>query len=232
MKNIQIQKFEFKELSNDSQVNTEEVIESGNDAVQLQEDPNDIYGDHNILNEIGQSNDDYEQKVKNTVKLTQEELDSIIVQAKQDAVNEYVLSQPVVEEKDIINDHSKIITILEDIQQRFEIEIGNLLENMLKLSYAIAAKVIDTQLMSLSQEKFTSLVLKKIHDMHFSESVRIEVRDESLAKSFREAGIEVSVNNDMLAADYKILWCNGFLEKNSANIAAEIEKILIDEIKK
>ena len=53
-----------------------------------------------------------------------------------------------------------------------------------------------------------------------------------VAEMLKENGIEVSVNNDMLAGDYKIIWCNGFLERNATEVASQIEGILTEQINK
>ncbi len=235
MTNIQIKKFEFQDLSSTNKNHGKSIIGDITpeaEDTKLHEDIDTSYADHNILNEIGQNvPNDHNKVSKNTIKMTQEELDTFIAKAQKDAIDQYVASQPVVENNDQ-EATTLLFPILENIKNRFEAEVENLLEKILKLVYVVAAKVIDIELIKISQEDFIRLISQKMKAMQFYETVKIEVKDVALAEALANSGIEVSVNNDMLANDYKIIWCNGFLERNSSEIAAQIEETLIDQLRK
>ena len=192
----------------------------------------ETFADQNSLEEVGQSLDPLHQV--NFIKITQEELDKLIAQTKEDAVNQYIADQPVVEEEER-NDYQlleRIADLVEEIKDRVTVELDGLLEKLLELSYTIAGKVIDIELMSISKDDFVNLISHRIKNLNFHQDMKVEVKDEVLAEALKLHNIEVSVNSDMLAVDYKIVWCNGFFERKASDIATEIEGILIDQIKK
>ena len=107
-----------------------------------------------------------------------------------------------------------------------------MLDKIVQLSYAIANKVIDLSSLQIPKHEFVKIIKKRIEELDFQPAFSLEVSDEDIASILRQNGIEVSINNDMLVGDYKIIWCNGFLERNTSEISAKVEEILIDQINK
>ncbi len=193
------------------------------------------FAEQNIMSEIGyniQSNKEIE-KVENIniIKLSKDELDILIAKAKSDGINDYIANlQPTNNNQD--NALERINEIIVGIKERFEIEFDGLLDKIVQLSYAIANKVIDLSSLQIPKHEFVKIIKKRIEELDFQPAFSLEVSDEDIASILRQNGIEVSINNDMLVGDYKIIWCNGFLERNTSEISAKVEEILIDQINK
>ena len=191
------------------------------------------FAEQNIMSEIGyniQSNKEIE-KVENIniIKLSKDELDILIAKAKSDGINDYIANlQPTNNNQD--NALERINEIIVGIKERFEIEFDGLLDKIVQLSYAIANKVIDLSSLQIPKHEFVKIIKKRIEELDFQPAFSLEVSDEDIASILRQNGIEVSINNDMLVGDYKIIWCNGFLERNTSEISAKVEEILIDQI--
>jgi hypothetical protein len=95
------------------------------------------------------------------------------------------------------------------------------------LSLAIAGKIIE----KLDSDYLAKQIKIKLQDLGFKETVKIEVPTDDIAEKLSGLGIEISVNNAMLSGDYKIIWCNGFLERNTKEITQAIEEIMLQNKK-
>ncbi len=232
-----ITRFEFPELRVNGSLAVEEkegivaddaILE---DKLPLSHD----FAEQNIMSEIGyniQSNKEVE-KVENIniIKLSKDELDILIAKAKSDGINDYIANlQPTTDDQE--NALERINEIIVGIKERFEIEFDGLLDKIVQLAYAIANKVIDLSSLQIPKHEFVKIIKKRIEELDFQPAFSLEVSDEDIASILRQNGIEVSINNDMLVGDYKIIWCNGFLERNTSEISAKVEEILIDQINK
>jgi hypothetical protein len=228
----EIKKFEFCDLSiKESPEHEKEIVIPEVNDIHTDE-ALEAFADQNSLEEVGQTLEPLEEI--RFMKITKEELDDTIAKAKETAIAEYIGSQPVLIEE--VQDDSilldKISSLVTEIKNRVDIEFEVILERFLQLSYVIAAKVIDIQLMNISQDNYISLIRNKIQELGFHGGIQIEVKDEKLAHALTANGIEVLINDDMLAVDYKIVWCNGFLERKTSDIISQIEEILIEQIRK
>lgn len=226
----EIRRFEFPELA--KKIEEKEIIEETEVVEDVAiEEISQSFADENSLEEVGQQLEPLREA--NLIKLTEEELEEKIANAKSDAIANYIASQPqVVEEPDNSVILEKISVTINEIRDSIRSELDNILEKFLELSYEIAAKVIDIQLMTIPKDSFIALLSNKIKSMKFHEGIRVEVKDQGVAEALSSNGVEVSVNNDMIGLDYKIVWCNGFLERKASDVISQIEGILIDEIKK
>lgn len=230
MESVKITRFEFQDLTKKHEEKVEIVEEINETQPETIAEPVNDFADQNVMSEMGHEvNPHKEIENPNLLKFTKDEIDAMLDKARSDAVNEYAAS--LVEEKkdDIIDTVHKTIA---DIKERVEIELDGLVEKTFSLAYAIAGKVIDTKLMKISKEEFVEMLKKRLNDLNFQSSFSLEVGSQEVADMLKENGIEVSVNNDMLAGDYKIIWCNGFLERNATEVASQIEGILIEQINK
>lgn len=225
-KQIIIRKFDFPELS----VKVEELIEAPQEEVVVTQEKYELeeFADHNALNETGHTVIEEENITPpNLITMTQDELNDLIAQNKEIAVKEYIaMPKPSEDEKlQQIND------LILEIKNRLNTEMNDVLEQILNLSYAIAEKVIGKNLITMSNDHFVDLIHSKLNELHAVSNVSIQVSNEEVAELLRKNGIEVSVNGDMLPMDYKIIWCNGFLERNTGDVASQIEKILMNQMK-
>jgi hypothetical protein len=230
MESVKITRFEFQDLTKKHEEKVEVVEEINETQPETVAETVNDFADQNIMSEMGHEvNPHKELENPNLLKFTKDEIDEMLDKARTDAVNEYAAS--LVEEKkdDIIESTQKTIA---EIKERVEIELDGLVEKTLSLSYAIAGKVIDTKLMKISKEEFVEMLKRRLNDLNFQSSFSLEVGSQEVAEMLKENGIEVSVNNDMLAGDYKIIWCNGFLERNATEVASQIEGILTEQINK
>ncbi len=226
----EIKKFEFIEFSTGVIPEIEEAVLVNTIEQAEAEVISETFADQNTLEELGQPL----VKEINFIRITQEELDENIAKAKDEAIAAYIQEQAEVIE-DNRDDEAlleEIANIVKEIRDRVNIEFEDILEKLLQLSFTIASKVIDIQLMNLKQKDCIDIIKSKISELDFHSGIRVEVRDEALAQALSSNGIEVSINSDMLLTDYKIVWCNGFFERKATEITAHIEEILIDQIKK
>ncbi len=232
MESVKIKRFEFQDLTrkHEEQVEIIEEINEIQPETTITEPVND-FADQNIMSEMGHEvNPHKELENPNLLKFTKEEIESMLEKTKIDAVNEYTENLKEEEKQDdIIGSTQKTIV---EIKERVDIELDGLVEKTLSLAYAIAGKVIDAHLMKISKEEFVEMLKRRLNDLNFQSSFSLEVGSQEVAEMLKENGIEVSVNNDMLAGDYKIIWCNGFLERNATEVASQIEGILIEQINK
>ena len=226
----EIKKFEFVELPIKITKAIEVEIPVSNIAEVDKEVILETFADENILEELVPPLEAITER--SFIKITQEELDESIAKAKDEAIADYIMTQSEISDSNDIVVLGKIADLVKEIKDRVDIEFEDILDKLLQLSFAIAAKVIDIQLMNLSQKTCIDLIKSKIVELDFHNGIKVEVKDEALAQALATNGIEVSINGDMLAIDYKIVWCNGFLERKASDIAAHIEEILIDQIKK
>jgi hypothetical protein len=228
-----IARFEFHDFINKGEAFIEEKDEVVVQTEPLQEDTtitND-FAEQNAMSEIGynmQPNKDIENI--NLIKITKDELDALIEKAKSDAVNDYINN--LNEQVQVVDTESQTQKILVDIKERVELELDGLLDKIVNLMHSIAVKMFNLQSIALPSQIFVENIKKRITALDFKSTFALEVASEDIALLLRQNGIEVSVNNDMLVGDYKIVWCNGFLEHNTAEISTKIEKILIDQINK
>lgn len=222
----EIKKFEFVELP----IGVISEVEQKN--IDETEVITETFADQNSLEEVGQTLEVI--KEINFIKITQEELDESIAKAKDEAIANYIKeqSQIVQDNRDEQALLVRIADLVKEISDRINIEFESILEKLLELSFTIASKVIDIHLKHLINEDSINLIKSKIAELDFHSGIRVEVKDEALAQALSSDGIEVSINNDMLPIDYKIVWCNGFFERKASDITAHIEEILIDQIKK
>ena len=228
----EIKRFEFTELAKKTEEEEIKVVEESEAPEETIEQVSQSFADENSLEEVGQQLEPLREV--NLIKLTEDELEEKIANAKAEAISDYIASQPhvVVEEPDNSAILERIAATTSEIRDSMRSELDSILEKFLELSYEIAAKVIDIQLMTISKDKFIALLSNQIKNMKFHEGIRVEVKDEAVAEALASNGIEVSVKNDMIGLDYKIVWCNGFLERRASDIISEIEGILIDQMKK
>lgn len=232
MEPVKIKRFEFQDLTrkHEEQVEIIEEINEIQPETIITEPVND-FADQNIMSEMGHdANQHKEIENPNLLKFTKEEIEIMLEKAKIDAVNEYIENLKEEEKQDdVIESTQKTIA---EIKERVDIELDGLVEKTLSLAYAIAGKVIDAHLMKISNDDFVEMLKRHLKDLNFNSSFSLEVKSPEVAEMLRQNGIEVSVNNDMLAGDYKIIWCNGFLERNATEVASQIEGILIEQINK
>lgn len=231
----EIRKFELPELSLRQESNVfQETVEIPENIEKQEKYENSIsFADHNAINEVGNIIPD-EPINPNLITITKDELTFLIEQGKKSALDDYIASiQDVKKEND--NQQNKEIEnihrIAREIKDRFEIEIEDVFSRILILAYSIASKIMNVSLMSISEQEFLKLIQSRIKDLNFNSNVAVEVKNESVAAILRQNGIEVSVNDDMLSMDYKIVWCNGFFERNAEDIANQIENILMNHKK-
>jgi len=221
----EIKKFEFLDFSGKEVIQEERDLEVQIDHINTEKVLEEFI-DQNSLEDIGQTLEPL-QDIK-LISITQEEFDRIILEKETQAITSYIDSK-----SSIIEDmnNGKIVTLIEEIKNRIDIELDGILERVLQLSYSIATKVINISLMNIPEENFVVIIKKKIESLGFNNGIRVEVKDQQIAEILKTNGIEVSINSDMLEVDYKIIWCNGFLEKKAIDITSEIEGILIENIK-
>ncbi len=227
-------RFEFHDFLNKEQhivveEQNETLIEEENlkDQVAVSDD----FAEQNMMSEIGynmQANKDVENI--NLIKITKDELDVLIENAKSDSVNNYIAN--LKEQGPSIDDANKTQKIISDIKERVELELDGLLDKIVNLIHSIAVKMFNLQSVQIPHLMFVENIKKRIEALEFQSTFSLEVGNEDIALLLRQNSIEVSVNNDMLIGDYKIIWCNGFLEHSTAEISTKIEKILIDQINK
>ena len=229
----EIKKFEFIDFSQ------KEVTQQENAEIKVNHIPIDItieqsleeFIDQNSLEDIGQPLAPMQEL--NLIHITQEEFDQIIADREEKAIANYIKNQTPIT-NDINNNDiflNKISQLVEEIKNRVDIELEGLLDTVLQLSYNIAAKVIDIHLMNIKEKDFIELIKQKIESLGFNNSIKVELNNEQIAEVLKINGIEVSINNDMLEFDYKIVWCNGFMQKKSSDIISQIEEILIKNTK-
>jgi hypothetical protein len=230
MKNIK--KFEFPELAKKTEEEEIKVVEESESTEEVIEEVSQSFADENSLEEVGQQLEPLREV--NLIKLTEEELEEKIANAKAEAVSDYIESQAHIVAEETKNSLllEEILATTSEIRDSVRSELNNILEKFLELSYEIAAKVIDIQLMTIPKDNFITLLSNEMKNMKFHEGIRVEVKDEAVAEVLASNGVEVSVKNDMIGLDYKIVWCNGFLERKASDIISEIEGILIDQMKK
>lgn len=228
MNGAKITRFEFPNLEKDyHQVIIEEVTEVQHDHEELEPEKPDFI-EQNVLSEIGHNPQQKEQENENLVTISREELEQMRQMIAQARV-------PVVEEKHPESEPRQLQVIqaqIAEIRTRVDVELEGLVGRIIDLSHAIATKLVDGQTALLQKEGFASIITKKLEELDFHSDFSITVKDEEVAEILRQNGIAVSVNNDMLPGDYKVVWCNGFLERNTAEIAAQIEEIFNHQIKK
>jgi hypothetical protein len=228
----EIKKFEFPDLLKKTSEEEVVVAEENHVTEDVPQEDSQSFADENSLEEVGQQLEPLRDIY--LIKLTEEELEEKISIARETAISDYIASQANIaaQEEKIALLTERIAATVSEIRDTVRMELENIIEKLLELSYAIAAKVIDIELMSISQDKFIALIKRELKSMDFYQGVKIEVKDQAVADVLERDGFEVSVNNDMIGLDYKIVWCNGFLERNTSEVASQIEGILIDEIKK
>lgn len=231
---IKIKKFEFIDLS--TKIIPEQIYEITEINDTSAEKELETFADQNSLEDLGQTLEPL--KEMNFISITKEEFDRAISEAKETAITQYISSQPVIIEDNndtvLLNNVllNTISRLVEEVKNRVDLEFEGVLEKLLQLSYVISAKVIDIHLINISQEDYITIIKSKIQELGFHNGIKIEVKNHDLAQALISNGIEVSINDDMLEADYKIIWCNGFLERKASDIVAQIEDILIEHIKK
>ena len=163
------------------------------------------------------------------ISMTKDELDAIIKKAKDEV-------QPIIIEASQQENSLQNLDILKqeilEIKDRIDLELDGLLRKILDLSYAIAMKIAEVAMTNLSKVDLIQMLETKIQQLGFKSEVSLEVHSQEIIDLFSESNIEVSLNNDMLPGDYKIIWCNGFLEKKTAAISSQIEEIILNNIKK
>jgi hypothetical protein len=229
----EIKKFEFIDFTQ------KEVTQQENAEIKVNHIPIDIpieqsleeFIDQNSLEDIGQPLAPVQEL--NLIHITQEEFDQIIADREEKAIANYIKNQtPII--NDINNNDillTKISQLVKEIKNRVDIELEGLLDKLLQLSYNIAAKVIDIHLMNIKEKDFIELIKQKIESLGFNNSIKVELNNEQIAEVLKINGVEVLINNDMLELDYKIVWCNGFMQKKSSDIISQIEEILIKNTK-
>lgn len=216
-----IKKFEFPNLAEvvkqDDDIKNEDDVNSGTDSQ---------FADENMMSEIGYKTQPIELYDPNIIKMTAQDLDDLLAKTRKEVSEEFKYKLQEANSR-----QSQIDKIVVDILTKIEFELQQLLPSITDLSYSIASKVVDVSLLNISHENVARIIQSRISDLNISNLTKIEVKHEEVADILRQNGIEVSINNDMLDSDYKIIWTNGFLEQKRLEITDEIEKTLTCQIR-
>jgi hypothetical protein len=222
---MEIKKFHFIDFSkkDEESERLDAVIAEPIDALSPDE-MQEVFAEVNQLAEIGHE-EIVIPEIEKKLSLTEEELEHLIAKAKAEALEDYKEQELQKEEPTLeIKDFSEEITLL---KEKITVELHDLLDKIIVLSLAIAGKIIE----KLDSDYLAKQIKIKLQDLGFKETVKIEVPTDDIAEKLSGLGIEISVNNAMLSGDYKIIWCNGFLERNTKEITQAIEEIMLQNKK-
>ena len=220
-----ITKFNLPDFRQHVVIEEEQIIKEVEKIEQKEEHVKE-FADQNSMFEIGHDiNNNKEVLNPNLITITKDELNTIIEKAKNDAIKNYI--PPVKDEVDDSRIYEKIV----EIKDMIDLEMNELFDKILSLAYSIAGKIVDVNLLHISEEAFTSIIKKKVKELNFQSPFSIEIKNAEVANLLAKSGIEVSVNDDMISGNYKINWFNGFLERNASEVALKIENVLIKYIK-
>jgi hypothetical protein len=220
---MEIKKFHFIDFSKKDEESEilDDVIPEPIDTLSPDE-IQEVFAEVNQLAEIG--HEEIVIPAINKLSLTEEELETLIAKAKAEALEEYQEQELQVEPPLDIKDFSEDFSLL---REKIIVELHDLLDKIIGLSLAIAQKFIE----KLDSDYLAEQIKIKLQELGFKETVKIEVPTDDIAEKLSGLGIEISVNNAMLSGDYKIIWCNGFLERNTKEITQAIEEIMLQNKK-
>lgn len=219
---MKVRKFEFPDLNQKLEEQRPLPEDEASEVIKEEETDTSHFADQNTMHEIGHTLETVDPEV---ITFTKEELELLLSNTKEQALSKHLADTQKQQEEEVAID-KHISKIVSEIHDRIELEVEGLLEKVLQLSYTIASKIVDAQLMTISRDTFASLVKTKMNDLNLQTQISVEVSDQYVADVLAGYGIEVLVNNDMLPMDYKIIWSNGFLERDTAAITSQIEELL------
>jgi len=218
---MEIKKFILRDLAKKDELLLEEVTRQEEIAEEVEEveEVEEIFADQNSLAEIG--HEKFESSTLNRISLTQDELQALLDKAKEEGMQE-AKSQEKTEEKP-----EQVATVNWDeeinlLKEKITFELHSFLDKIVDLALVIAHKLTD----SIDYSHYADLIRQKILQLNNNNLLKIEVPSSEIAQKLTDLGIEISVNDAMLPSDYKIIWCNGFLEKKITEIAQSIDEII------
>jgi hypothetical protein len=218
---MEIRKFILPNFSKKEEDEVREIVDILKPEVKIIEEEEEIFADQNSLAEIGHEIVDNNKIHK--ISLTEEELAALLDKAREEALEAKItLEEPVTitEQKPEI-DLSEEINLL---KEKITVELHGLLDKMIDLALVIANKLIA----KVDYNHLAFLIKEKVQSLGNLDLIKIEVPNAEIAEKLLGLGIELSVNNAMLSGDYKIIWCNGFLEKKIEDIAKSIDKVILE----